>query len=154
MAAEKLFIDKNIKTVLILGAGAVAETIIAVLLKKGIDVTVANRTLSRAEELGRKYGCGFDSLDNVGRFSGAVDLVIQATSTSEDVALPFEFSGKELVCDMVYNPVKTDFLKRAEQSGCKIITGLDFLFTQGVAQFELFTGKAYPSDLKLFPLRM
>ncbi|MCF7928923.1 MAG: hypothetical protein K9L29_07550 [Spirochaetales bacterium] len=56
----------------------------------------------------------------------------------------FEFSGQELVFDIVYTPPRTVFLERAEKAGCSTITGLEMLRAQGLAQFELFTGRPYP----------
>ena len=49
-----------------------------------------------------------------------------------------------VVLDMVYRPLKTKLLKDAERAGCGCVSGLDMLLYQGVAQFEIWTGKAAP----------
>jgi shikimate dehydrogenase len=46
-----------------------------------------------------------------------------------------------VVFDVIYNPAKTEFLKRAEKLGAKIINGLDMLIFQGIESFYLWTGK-------------
>jgi len=50
----------------------------------------------------------------------------------------------QVVMDIVYAPMKTRLLQEAETSGCRIINGLEMLLYQGVAQFELWTGKTAP----------
>ena len=57
------------------------------------------------------------------------------------------------VMDIVYAPLETRLLKEAKQAGCKTIDGTNMLLFQGVAQFELWTGKKAPVDVmreKLF----
>lgn len=46
--------------------------------------------------------------------------------------------------DIVYNPLKTTFLGRAEDVGAIIISGLEMLIQQGSRSFELWTGKPFP----------
>jgi shikimate dehydrogenase len=52
------------------------------------------------------------------------------------------------VCfEAIYNPLKTRFLKEAEEKGCKIINGLGMCKYQGAAQVELWTGVKGSEDL-------
>jgi shikimate dehydrogenase len=54
---------------------------------------------------------------------------------------------KDKICyDLVYNPLTTKFLKKAEESGAKIINGLEMLMMQGNRSFEIWTGKSFPFD--------
>ena len=46
-----------------------------------------------------------------------------------------------LVCDIVYNPVKTKLLQTAESIGCPILEGYGMLVNQGAEAFRLWTGK-------------
>ena len=46
--------------------------------------------------------------------------------------------------DIVYNPLKTQLLKIAEDIGCRTIDGASMFVYQGAAQFELWTGKTAP----------
>jgi shikimate 5-dehydrogenase len=57
------------------------------------------------------------------------------------------FSGSEVVYDLVYQPLVTVFLGRAQAAGCRIVSGLDMLFSQGAAQFKHYTGMEYPAQV-------
>jgi 3-dehydroquinate dehydratase/shikimate dehydrogenase len=52
----------------------------------------------------------------------------------------FNFSGTEVVYDLIYTPEKTTFLQRADDAGCRIINGYKMLEAQAAEQFLLFTG--------------
>lgn len=47
---------------------------------------------------------------------------------------------------MIYNPMKTTFLKQAEKNRATVISGLDMFIGQGLKQIELLTSKMYPLD--------
>ena len=47
-----------------------------------------------------------------------------------------------MVCDLIYNPLKTKLLKQAEEAAVKaVIGGVGMLLYQGVEAYRLFTGK-------------
>lgn len=48
--------------------------------------------------------------------------------------------------DLVYNPLKTNFLTIAETSGAETIAGLDMLIYQGSRSFEIWTGLSFPIE--------
>lgn len=55
-----------------------------------------------------------------------------------------------VVYDIVYNPLKTELLKLAQNNGYKAITGLDMFVHQGAKAFEIWTGKkAKPEVMKI-----
>jgi shikimate dehydrogenase len=49
-----------------------------------------------------------------------------------------------VVADLVYRPVRTELLARAEAAGCRTVSGLDVLVEQGARSFELWTGVPAP----------
>ena len=54
------------------------------------------------------------------------------------------------VYDIVYNPLKTEFLKMAKNNGYNTISGLDMFVHQGAKAFEIWTGvKAKPDVMKM-----
>jgi shikimate dehydrogenase len=58
-----------------------------------------------------------------------------------------------VVYDIVYNPLKTEFIKLAHKNCYKTITGLDMFVHQGAKAFELWTGqKANPDVMKMAAL--
>jgi len=55
---------------------------------------------------------------------------------------------KDKFCyDIVYNPLKTRFLKQAVLNGGVAIEGLDMLIGQGAKSFELWTGNPFPEEI-------
>ncbi len=58
-----------------------------------------------------------------------------------------------LIYDIVYNPIKTELIKKAEKAGKKYIGGLDMLVYQGARAFEIWTGKVpNPDKMKIAAL--
>ena len=88
------------------------------------------------------------------RHAQAASLVINATplgmrgKAEEDT--PYDFraaprpEGMALAYDIVYNPLKTRFLREAEEAGRQGISGMDMFFRQADAQFRLWTGRGLP----------
>lgn len=55
---------------------------------------------------------------------------------------------KDKFCyDIVYNPLKTRYLKQAVLNGGVAIEGLDMLIGQGSKSFELWTGNPFPEEI-------
>jgi shikimate dehydrogenase len=50
------------------------------------------------------------------------------------------------VCDIIYNPAQTRFLREAAAMGCKTFNGMYMLLYQGAAAFELWTGQEMPVE--------
>jgi 3-dehydroquinate dehydratase/shikimate dehydrogenase len=51
-----------------------------------------------------------------------------------------EFTGNEIVYDIIYTPVRTALLKRAEAAGCAVLNGWPMFEQQALLQSELFRG--------------
>lgn len=49
--------------------------------------------------------------------------------------------------DIIYTPLETTFLRRADEAGATTISGLDMFINQGSRSFELWTGKQFPVKL-------
>ncbi len=68
--------------VLCIGIGPMIEIAIKQLLKKGInDITIANRTVYKAEKFGNRFKVNYIGLDGLGSVLGEVDVVISATGS-------------------------------------------------------------------------
>ena len=50
-------------------------------------------------------------------------------------------AGRKWVCDAVYTPLETAFLKEANAAGIDILSGYELFLYQGIHAFELFTGR-------------
>lgn len=143
------------KKVAIIGAGGASCAVIYAIAQLGGKACIFNRTVSKAEVLAKKYGFEYaelseNSLEKLKEYS---EIIIQTTSKgmkSDEPSNPendpiyfYDFTGKEMVFDIVYVPEVTPVMARAAKSGCKVINGFDMLKYQGYEQFNLFTGKNY-----------
>lgn len=143
----------DIRSALVIGSGGAARAVTFALRNHDVKVTIVNRTLEHARTLSRATMCGYDSLDHINNYSGKVDLVVQTTSVGmspdekSDASQGFHFTGEEIAYDLVYKPRETVFLQRAEQAGCRTISGAKMLLGQGMLQFEAFTGYHYPPGI-------
>ena len=143
----------KIKNAMVIGAGGAAKSIVKALRNRDVKVTILNRTLENAKSLALANLCQYDSLDNAKNYENKMDLIVQTTSVGlypdfdSNPIEGFEFSGKEIVYDIIYKPRYTKLLKEAESKGCKIHFGAEMLFEQGKLQFEAFTGYHYPKNL-------
>ena len=136
------------KRILILGAGGAVRGALEPLLAQGpTSVTIANRTVEKAEmlvelfsDLGPVAASGFDWLRE------PVDLIINATSASLAGELPPIASsliepGKTLCYDMMYGKEPTPFCVWATEHGAgQVMDGLGMLAEQAAEAFYLWRG--------------
>lgn len=138
-------------TVLVIGAGGSARAIGFGLHEKGAKILLANRTLSRGQALARDLGCECIALTELAGVRA--DALINTTSVgmtphvSETPVPAAVLENIEAVMDIVYSPVETRLLREARQAGCRTVDGRYMLLYQGVAQFELWTGRSAPVDV-------
>jgi shikimate dehydrogenase len=139
------------KTVLVIGAGGSARAIGFGLREKGAKMLLANRTLSKGQALATELGCECIPLTDVEGVRA--DALINTTSVGmtphvEDTPVPAAvLANIAAVMDIVYSPVETRLLREAKQAGCRTVDGRYMLLYQGVAQFELWTGRTAPVDV-------
>ncbi len=144
-------IDLNGAEAVILGAGGSARAIGFGLLERGAKFVLCSRTESRGRSLAEELGCPWISLVETENLSG--DILINATSVGMQPHIAKSpvpeqvLSRFQVVMDIVYAPLKTRLLQEAEGAGCKVVNGLEMLLYQGVAQFEIWTGKTAPVDV-------
>lgn len=142
------------KKALVVGAGGAARAVVFALKKMGMNVTVANRTLKKAEILGEHFDCKVISLENLDSFkAGFWDLIVQTTSVGmkghleESSPVPASLFGPGVVAmDIVYTPRWTVFLRDARERGARVIFGSEMLLYQGVSQFEWWLGVSSPVE--------
>ncbi len=138
-------IDLRNKKVLLLGAGGAARAIAFGLKERGCRVFIHNRSLSRGKDLAEAMGCTCPPAGAIQNLDPQV--IVNATSVGmapreRETPWPGEFLKKgTVVMDIVYQPLRTQFLREAEERGCRTIDGLEMLARQGAAQVEIWTGK-------------
>ena len=138
------------KTCLILGAGGAARAIGYILKEHGVDLTLANRSRTRGEELADFLECPFIPLEKV--TDTQVDLLIQTTSVGmypheeESIVSSEALQPGMVVMDIIYNPIETKLLSEAKGLGCMTVNGLGMFIRQGAEQFRLWTGLEAPIE--------
>jgi shikimate dehydrogenase len=136
--------------VVMLGAGGAARGAAAALLDAGApEVRLINRTADRAIALAATLGAGARVVEpSAGAFADAA-LVVNATTLGLNggagADVPFERTGA-VVMDMVYRPLRTEFLRRAVVAGRATVDGLAMLIGQARPSFEALFG-APPPDI-------
>ena len=115
------------KRVVILGAGGAAIAIVKEAKKRGAEVIVANRTVSRAQKIGAP-------VVSLGEFaSKGYDILINCTPTCP---IPTDdLLENRVVMDIITRPKMTPLLEAAEKKGCTLVYGLDMFIQQAVGQY-------------------
>lgn len=145
-------------TTCLLGAGGAARAVAMALLAAGGPVlTVANRTLERAERLVAELQRAFPHARvtavpwaEAATVAGDSTVIVNATSVglheTGGALLPAScFCPEQIVYDLVYRPLYTPLLQTAQRGGATVIPGLDMLIGQGAAAFQLWTGVPFPT---------
>ncbi|WP_238192020.1 shikimate dehydrogenase [Paenibacillus sp. L3-i20] len=144
------------KQIVVIGAGGAARGITYALLQENpSEITITNRTSSKAEELVASLDGGSVKLvassnDKLEALCEGADIVINTTSVGmfpnvSESPIRGEWMKRGAVAsDLIYNPLKTTFLQEAEAHGCIIHGGLGMFIYQGAYAFEYWTGKNAP----------
>ncbi|MEJ2363465.1 MAG: shikimate dehydrogenase, partial [Deltaproteobacteria bacterium] len=76
------------------------------------------------------------------------DTTVGMEATQDQSLVPAHWLQEGMVIlDMIYRPFKTKLLQEAQEAGCVCLSGLDMLLFQGIAQFEIWTGKGAPVEV-------
>ena len=128
------------KRILIIGAGGAVQGVLDnVLAENPKSVTIANRTVEKAQALAEKFGCLASSFEGL---EGMFDLIINGTSASRSSSLPplkDELANKQTWCyDMTYGKGTTVFLQWAIDHGATGADGLGMLVGQAAESFYIW----------------
>lgn len=150
--------------VTVLGAGGAARASVVGLARAGArTITVAARRLGEAQALVASLAphltsttlsaCAHEPAALHAAFAHT-DLLVQATSATLDggptadafaASLPLPaLPSSAVVTDLVYRPLQTAVLGRAQAQKLKTVDGLGMLLHQGALAFERWTGKPAP----------
>ncbi|SET62068.1 shikimate dehydrogenase [Oceanobacillus limi] len=147
----QLFRNKGIRVALV-GAGGAARGIYFALMTNGFRrIDVGNRTLEHAMDLNLlstpETITNIISLHELEKVITDYDLIIQTTNVgmkpnSDSSILSFsKLRHSQVVSDIVYQPLKTQLLRQAEEKGASILCGHSMLIYQAKAAFEIWTGR-------------
>lgn len=139
----------------VLGAGGTAQAALAALDQLGVsEIDVLVRDVGRAGELraaAERLGMAptvSDALADPARTAAALagaDVVISTLPRDAADALT-GVRASAVVLDVGYAPWPTPFAAAAAAAGARVVSGLEMLLHQAVAQVELMTGQPGPVD--------
>jgi shikimate dehydrogenase len=142
--------DLRGKRFVLLGAGGAARAIGFGLKERDCQLIVANRSRKKGERLSKELGCNYLPISSLVKMKAGeleADVVINATSLGMvprdgETPIPKGLLREGMtVMDIVYQPLQTKLLREAKEKGCVTVDGLEMLIRQGVAQFEIWTGR-------------
>lgn len=139
---------------LVLGAGGSARAIVDALVQAGADVTIANRTPEKAQEVATRFGAkAVLPLTEAALREALPTTQLLVNTTSIGMAphihdmppVPAEALHPQLfVTDLIYNPAQTRLLELAKAAGCPTQNGVEMLVQQGAIAFSRWTGETAP----------
>lgn len=135
---------KNIKNILVIGAGGTAKALVSRFVQDDIKVTVLNRSASRLKSFKNISTCRTWQEFKTQKY----DLVVNTTSAGlkdEELPAPLEIienilNNTSYVADAIYGKL-TPFLRLAKKKNIIYKDGSDMLLGQGVLANELFVFK-------------
>ena len=130
------------KKIFVLGAGGVVPSIILGLKEKRVsEIIISNRSKQKAEDLKKIFN--EIKIIDWGK-SVEADIIINATSlglrTNDEINIDYKQYKSKLFYDIIYNPSKTNFLKKSEEFGNQIENGKLMFVYQAQSAFEIWHG--------------
>ena len=146
------------KKVTILGAGGAARAIaVECALNGASHINIINRSAGKGEGLASLIQSETDSSaqyltwESSMKIPADTQILINATSigfspnVTDKPDIDYStITNQMCVCDVIFNPAETIFLKTAAANGAKIVTGLGMLVQQAALNFTLWTGVEAP----------
>ncbi|AUS09514.1 shikimate dehydrogenase [Laceyella sacchari] len=155
---EQVSFEPAEQRVVLLGAGGAARAVGYALAAAGVSsITVANRTVAKAEELAQHLSRYTQTkavaVNDCRQEIEAATLIVNTTSVgmvprTEEMPIPGEWlNAHHLVSDLVYHPRMTALLRAAKAKGATIHTGEGMLLHQAALALELWLGKKAPVEV-------
>ena len=154
------------KTITLLGAGGAAKSIgVECALAGAEKITIINRNAERGNELVKTITentatkAEYLPWEGTAAIPAETEILINATCVGlhpdVDACPDVDYSqirSDMVVCDVVFNPAMPLFLKKAQERGAKVITGLGMLVNQAALNFEIWTGVKGPREVMMAAL--
>jgi 3-dehydroquinate dehydratase/shikimate dehydrogenase len=134
--------------VLIVGAGGAARSVAFALAQAGAAVCISARRHRRAKLLAQ--GVGGEAIRRSQLRNESFDAIVNATPAGmhplvENSPLEARELNCRLLFDTIYRPRRTKLMQLAERRGIETVSGLEMFVAQGIAQWEIWTGKRAPA---------
>lgn len=134
---------------LVIGAGGAGRAVVWALDRAGLEVTLWNRTRSKAIDLAAELGVeaippGQQGAIDPGHFEVIVNASAAGLGGGDGLAeLPLDpggFRPGQTVVDMVYGNGPGTLVEAAGQGGARTVDGLEILVRQGARSLQIWTG--------------
>jgi shikimate dehydrogenase len=132
----KPLIKPHHKKALVLGTGGASKAIIKALESMNIEPLLVSRSSKPDCITYNEIGS-----ETMAEYTVVINTTPLGTYPKTDGCpeIPFEeITDKHLLYDLVYNPEKTEFLKRGEAKGADVKNGLDMLHGQALAAWKIW----------------
>lgn len=147
----------------VFGTGGAARAVVTALATNGFTIVLAGRDPEKARAIlsgfdpgGEHHAVALEHFAAPTDFAfddraGCCDLLVNTTPLGMrgQPPLPFHFSHAppgSIAYDIVTDPVRTDFLRRAHDAGFATVDGLSMLIGQAATAFKLFFGAEAPRE--------
>ncbi len=117
------------KRAVIIGAGGAAKAIVVEGKKRGVDISVLNRTTSPGIK-------GLECMEH--ESSRGYDILIQCTPVFGRIIDKKNILKDAVIMDIITNPRETQLLHDAKDLGCEIIVGMEMLINQAKEQHKIW----------------
>jgi shikimate dehydrogenase len=123
---------------IVVGAGGAGRAAAFGMINKGADVTIVNRTVEKARDCAKKFGCKYASLEDITQLIDDTKVIVFSLSQNVNI-IPEEYiKPHHIIFDANYKASQTAII--AKERGCTVIQGLDWLLNQAIPAFRLFFG--------------
>jgi shikimate dehydrogenase len=154
--------DPKAGPVVILGAGGAARGAAAAFALEGAPaIRIVNRTLAKAEMIAGALDGRIAAypLDRCEAALADAAVVINATTAglegNDPLEVPLAAARPDVVVmDMVYKPLVTPLLAKAQAMGLRTVDGLEMLIRQAEPSFEAFFGRPPSPDVDVRALSL
>lgn len=137
-ALRRRGVDLEDRPVLVLGAGGTARALVHALGQAGAEVTVANRTRKKAEQLADDLDADVRELEPQALADALAPGHVAVNATPVDPPVPDEALADVVAFDANYGD-RAAFADRARELGARVLDGLDLLAAQGVRSLAFWT---------------
>jgi shikimate dehydrogenase len=141
----KPFLESHHERALILGTGGAAKAVAYVLKEIGLDCYFVSRKkgIDKKETAGKTNVFSYEEVNEyvIRHFPVIVNTtpVGMYPNTEEIPPLPYSFlTPQHFLCDLIYNPEETRFLKEGKSRGALTLNGLSMLHQQAEKAWEIW----------------
>lgn len=134
------------KRTTVIGAGGASYAALYGLgLMQSKSVTVVNRTFEKAVIAAEQFNCRYARWEELDTVLENTDLLVNATSLGMKGQPPldinlFPLPSQAVVNDLVYTPLTTPLIAKANDTGLRTVTGIGMLLYQAAAAFKIWFG--------------